>query len=90
MQYVSLPNGKEHFRSCIPLLAGVAVAGKPITSPDGARTTPGWATLTGPSRPIMSLSLVLLALKQKVDPDFLCYLVLHSLMLDLLIKQSFI
>lgn len=68
MQYVSLSNGKEHFRGCIPLLAGVAVAGKPITSPDGARTTPGWATLTGPSRPIMSLSLVLLALKQKVGP----------------------
>ena len=44
-----------------PLRAGVAVLGKPITTPDGARTTPGWPTPTGPSRPVVSASLPLLA-----------------------------
>lgn len=48
-------------KGCVPLLAGVAVAGKPITNPDGARTIPGWPMPTGPSRPMISLSLVLRA-----------------------------
>lgn len=45
----------------LPLFAGVAEAGTPVTNPDGARTIPGWPTPTGPSRPMMSVSLVLLA-----------------------------
>lgn len=57
----SMSDGKEDFRGCVPLLAGTAEAGEAVTCPDGARTTPGWATLTGPSRPMMSESLVLLA-----------------------------
>lgn len=52
----------------VPLFAGVAVAGKPMTSPDGARTIPGWPTLTGPSRLMVSVSLVLLAWRHKVGP----------------------
>lgn len=56
----------ETFRGYMPLFAGVPVAGK--HNPEGARTIPGWLTLTGPSRPMMSASLVLLALKSKVGP----------------------
>lgn len=49
------------FSGCVPLFAGAAAAGKPVPNPDGARTIPGWLTLTGPSRLMMSDSLVLLA-----------------------------
>lgn len=49
------------FSGCVPLFAGAAAAGKPVPNPDGARTIPGWLTLTGPSRLMMSVSLVLLA-----------------------------
>lgn len=56
-------NENEDFTGYAPLFVfgGVAVAGTPVINPDGARTTPGWPTPTGPSRPIMSVSLVLLA-----------------------------
>lgn len=47
----------EDHRGCVPLFAGVAVVVRPVTNPDGARTIPGWLTVTGPSRPIMSDSL---------------------------------
>lgn len=44
----------------LPLVVGTVVE-VPVISPDGARTIPGWPTLTGPSRPMASLSLVVLA-----------------------------
>lgn len=49
------------FRGHVPLFAGAAVPAALVTTPDGARTIPGWLTVTGPSRLMMSLSLVLLA-----------------------------
>lgn len=56
---------KHICRNSVPLLAGADEADKSVTNPDGARTTPGWPMPTGPSRPIMSDSFVLLALKEK-------------------------
>ncbi len=50
---------KKEIRGCVPLFASVAVGETPVTNPDGARTIPGWLTLTGPSRPMMSVSLML-------------------------------
>lgn len=49
------------------MAAAVLVASRLDPNPDRARTTPGWATLTGPSRPMMSASLVLLACWQEVE-----------------------
>lgn len=44
------------FETNVPLFAGVAVA---VTNPDGALITPGWSTLTGPSLPMISVSVSL-------------------------------